>query len=62
MAVIANVNYTGAVLELSMARAAARILGLAVITFEIRHAEDIAPAFEALKAAQRHFVSVPNCS
>jgi putative ABC transport system substrate-binding protein len=61
MAVMANVDYAGAVLEMGEAQAAARMLGLEVITLEIRRAEDIAPAFEAL-AAQRHFMSVPNRS
>ena len=36
-------------LEMGEAHAAARALGLEVATFEIRRAEDIAPAFEALK-------------
>ena len=38
-----------AVLELGEVQAMARTLGLEVITSEIRRAEDIAPAFEALK-------------
>src|SRR5215470_16755857 len=38
----------GAVLELAEVQAAARALGLEVATLEIRRAEDIAPAFEAL--------------
>jgi ABC-type uncharacterized transport system substrate-binding protein len=38
-----------AVLEMGEIQAAAGTLGLDVATFEIRRAEDIAPAFEALK-------------
>ena len=38
-----------AVLEMGEVQAAARTLGLEVATLEIRRAEDIAPAFEALK-------------
>ena len=37
------------VLEMREVEAAARTLGLEVATSEIRRAEDIAPAFEALK-------------
>ena len=37
------------VLEMGEVQAAARTLGLEVVTLEIRRAEDIAPAFEALK-------------
>ena len=39
-----------AVLEMGEVQAAARTLGLEVAPLEIRRAEDIAPAFEALKA------------
>jgi hypothetical protein len=35
------------------AQATAGALGLEVVTSEIRHPEDIAPAFEALKAPQQ---------
>src|SRR5262249_36298761 len=48
LAIIAHVGNPGAVLELAEVRAAARALGLEVATLEIRRAEDIAPAFEAL--------------
>jgi putative ABC transport system substrate-binding protein len=47
MAIMANVGYPAAVLE--RGEAAARTLGLEVATVEIRRAEDIASAFEALK-------------
>ena len=49
LAIMANVDYPFAVLEMDEVQAAARTLGLDVATFEIRRAEDIAPAFEALK-------------
>src|SRR5262245_35029969 len=48
LAIMAHVGNPGAVLELAEVRAAARALGLEVATLEIRRAEDIAPAFEAL--------------
>ena len=46
---MANVGNPAAVLEMGEVQAAARTLGLEVATLEIRRAEDIAPAFEALK-------------
>jgi putative ABC transport system substrate-binding protein len=49
LAVIANVEYPFAALEMAEAQAAARTLGLDAVIFEIRRAEDIAPAFDALK-------------
>jgi putative ABC transport system substrate-binding protein len=49
VAVMANVGYAGAVQEMGEAQAAARMFGLEVVTLEIQRAEDIAPAFEALK-------------
>src|SRR5262249_9514846 len=48
LAIMAHVGNPGAVLELTEVQAAARALGLEVATLEIRRAEDIAPAFEAL--------------
>ena len=44
-----NAGSPAAVLEMSEAQAAARKLGLEVEILEIRRAEDIAPAFEALR-------------
>jgi putative ABC transport system substrate-binding protein len=44
-----NVDFAEAVLELGEVQAAARRLGLEVAPLEIRRAEDITPAFEALK-------------
>ena len=49
LAIMANVGNPAAVLEMGEVQAAARTLGLEVVTLEIRRAEDIAPAFEALK-------------
>jgi putative ABC transport system substrate-binding protein len=49
LAIMANAGYPAAVLEMAEVQATARTLGLEVTPLEIRRAEDIAPAFEALK-------------
>jgi ABC-type uncharacterized transport system substrate-binding protein len=49
LAVMANVGNPGSLLDMREAEATARTLGLEVTASEIRRAEDIAPAFEALK-------------
>jgi putative ABC transport system substrate-binding protein len=49
LAIIGNVGYPASVLEMSEVQGATRTIGLEVATLEIRRAEDIAPAFEALK-------------
>jgi putative ABC transport system substrate-binding protein len=49
LAIMANVDYRGAVLEMSEVEAAARTIGLDTIRMEIRRVEDIAPAVAALK-------------
>jgi putative ABC transport system substrate-binding protein len=49
LAIVANVSSPNAVLEMREAEAAAHKVGLEVASFEVRRAEDIAPAFEALK-------------
>jgi putative ABC transport system substrate-binding protein len=49
VAVITNAGNPQAVLEMREVQASARTLGLEVVTPEIRRAEDIAPAFEALE-------------
>src|SRR5262249_33357802 len=49
LAIMANVDYPEAVLEVREIQAIGKTLGLEVATVEIRRAEDIAPAFEALK-------------
>src|SRR5262249_5329185 len=49
VAILANIGSPNSVLEMREAQAAARTLGLAVVTSEVQRAEDIAPAFGALK-------------
>ena len=49
LAIMAHVDNPASVLEMGEAQAAARKLGLEVTTSEIRRAEDITPAFEALR-------------
>ena len=49
LAIMANVGFAQAVLVLGEVQAAARTFGLEVAPLEIQRAEDIAPAFEALK-------------
>jgi putative ABC transport system substrate-binding protein len=50
LAIMADVGFPQAVLEMDEVVAAARTLGIGVAPLSIRRAEDIAPAFEALKA------------
>jgi putative tryptophan/tyrosine transport system substrate-binding protein len=47
---MANVGNDAAALEMRESQAAARALGLEVVTLEIRRVEDIGPAMEALKS------------
>ena len=49
LAIMANRDAPPAVVEMREAQATARALGLEAVTSEIRHPEDIAPAFEALE-------------
>jgi putative ABC transport system substrate-binding protein len=49
LAILVNVDYPGAVLDMREAQSAARTAGLEVATFEVRRAGDIASAFNALK-------------
>ena len=49
LAIILDVGYPSAVLEMGDVQAAARTFGLEATPLEIRRADDIAPAFEALK-------------
>jgi len=49
VAILGNVGNPISVLELGAVTTAARTLGLEVVTLEIRRAQDIAPAVEALK-------------
>ena len=50
LAIMANVDNSAVVLELRQVQAVARTLGLEVTTLEIRRAEEITPAVEALKS------------
>jgi putative tryptophan/tyrosine transport system substrate-binding protein len=59
LAILANMGNPAATLEMNEVRAAARTLGLEVITLEIRRGEDIAPAFEALRGrAEALYVAI----
>jgi ABC-type uncharacterized transport system substrate-binding protein len=49
LAILANIGYPASGIEMSEVQAAARTLGLEVVALEIQRAEDIAPAFKALK-------------
>jgi putative ABC transport system substrate-binding protein len=49
LAILANIGSSGSVLDIREVQAAAHMLGIEFVTLEIRQAEDIAPAFEALK-------------
>jgi putative tryptophan/tyrosine transport system substrate-binding protein len=49
LAIVANVDYPAAVQEMGEIQTLAGTLGLDVAPFEIRRAEDIVPAFEALE-------------
>jgi putative ABC transport system substrate-binding protein len=49
LAILANVGFPQSVLEMDEVQATARTLGFEVAKLEIRRAEDIVPAFEALK-------------
>ena len=49
LAILANVGSSNAVVDMDEVRVVADTLGLGVVTSEIRRAEDIVPAFEALK-------------
>ena len=50
LAIMANVGFSESLQEMGVVQPMARTLGLDVATLEIRRAEDIAPAFEALKS------------
>jgi len=54
MGILVNVGDPGAMLDWREVETAARALNLEVVTSEIRRAEDIASAFDALKAASMH--------
>ena len=49
LAIMANAAYPAGVLEIGEIHAVAHTLGLEVVPLELRRADDVAPAFEALK-------------
>jgi putative ABC transport system substrate-binding protein len=49
LTVLTDVGIPQSVVETEEVQAAARVVGIEVAKFEIRHADDIAPGFEALK-------------
>src|SRR6478672_631182 len=53
LAIMGNIGNPFIVEELREARTAAGTLGLEVVTLEIRHSQDIAPAFEELKGCSQ---------
>jgi putative tryptophan/tyrosine transport system substrate-binding protein len=60
LAIIANAGSPGAVLEMREVQAAARTLGLDAATFELQRADEIAPAFEALRGSAEALCIVPD--
>jgi len=60
LAILANAAYPAAVVEIGEVQAAARTLGFEVAIPEIRRAEDIAPAFEALKGQTQAVYVAPD--
>ena len=60
LAIIANIDSSGAVLEIAEAQATARKLGLDVDVLEIRRAEEIAPAFGTLKSGVQALYVCPD--
>ena len=50
LAILANIGFPAAELEMGEVAAAARTLGIDAVRLEVQRAEDIAPAFEAHKA------------
>jgi ABC-type uncharacterized transport system substrate-binding protein len=53
LAIIGNVSYSAGALEIAEVKTVASKLGIDVEVLEIRRAEDIAPAFGALKSGQQ---------
>ena len=58
-AILVDVGNSFTALDISEVQGAAHTVGLEVDTFEIPRAEDIAPAFEASRAAHRRCTSYP---
>jgi ABC-type uncharacterized transport system substrate-binding protein len=55
LAIMGNVGNRAVELELSEVQSTARALGLEAASFELRRADDIAPAFDALKGRAEAF-------
>ena len=53
-------SYSGSVLEAAEAQAAARKVGIDVDVLEIRRAQDIVPAFDALKSGAQALYVCPD--
>ena len=60
LAIIANIDYSGAALEIAEAKTAARKLGLDVDVLEIRRAEEIVPAFGTLNSGVQALYVCPD--
>ena len=60
LAIMANIGNPAAALQMAAVQAMARTLGLEVDTLEIRRAEDIAPAFEAVKGRAEALYVIPD--
>jgi putative ABC transport system substrate-binding protein len=60
LVIMANVDYPAAVLEMGEVQATVRKLGLEVEVLEIRRAEDIMPAFGALKSGAQALYVCPD--
>jgi len=59
LAILVNVSVSGPVLEMEEVQAASHTLGIEVTKLEIRRAEDIARAFEALKEGVQALYVIP---
>jgi putative ABC transport system substrate-binding protein len=60
LAIMGNVGYPSAGLELAEVRAAARTLGVEVVVLEIRRSDEIEPAFEAIKGRAKALFVAPD--
>jgi putative tryptophan/tyrosine transport system substrate-binding protein len=60
LAIMVNPGAPASVLDMSEVEAVAKTLGLDITTFEIRRADDIAPAFEALKGRAEALYVAPD--
>jgi putative tryptophan/tyrosine transport system substrate-binding protein len=60
LAIIANVSYSGSIIDIAEVQAAARKVGLDVDVLEIRRAEDIAPAFGTRKSGAQALYVCPD--